>query len=91
MGNRSPIGLQGQLSANTAENPLSIPTGIPCVLFLVLPKSCSLKTAQHPTSWIFDLEFCADDESLLTQAEEDKEKYKRKDGCGAVAARFPTA
>jgi len=50
--------------------------GIPCVLFLVLTKSCSLKTAKHPTARIFALDFCADDESLLTQAEEDKEKYK---------------
>ena len=91
MGSRTPIGLQGLLSANTAEKPLKIPTGIPCVLFLALPKSCSLKTAQRPTAWIFALEFCADDESLLTQAEEDKEKYKRKDGCGAIAVRFPTA
>lgn len=64
------------LSANTAENLLAIPTGIPCVILLVLPKSGSLKTAQHPTARIFALDFCADDESLLTQAEEDKEKYK---------------
>jgi hypothetical protein len=91
VGKRTPIGFQGQLSANTAENPLTIPTGIPYVLFLVLSKSCSLKTVQHPTFWIFALEFCADDESLLTQAEEDKEKYKRKDECGAVGVRFPTA
>ena len=91
MGGRPPIGLHGQLSANTAEKPLPIPMGIPCVLFLVLTKSCSLETAYHPTSWIFDLEFCADDESLLTQAEEDKEKYERKDWCGAVGVRLPAA
>ena len=91
MGNRSPIGLQGQLSANTAENPLKIPTGILFVIFLVLPKSNSVKTAEHPTARIFALDFCADDESLLTQAEEDKEKYKQKDGGGAVGVRLSSA
>ena len=65
--------------------------GIPCVRFLVLPQSDSLKTARHPTARIFALDFCADDEGLLTQAEEDKEKYKRKDRCGAIGVRFPTA
>jgi hypothetical protein len=77
--------------ANSAENPLKIPTGIPCVILLDLTKSSYTKTAAHPTARIFALDFCADDESLLTQAEEDKEKYKRKDCCGAVGARFPTA
>jgi len=91
VGERTSIGFQGQLSANTAEKLLKIPMGILCGLFLALPKSCSLKTAQHPTAWIFALEFCADDESLLAQAEEDKEKYKKKDGGGAVGVRFPTA
>ena len=76
MGNRTPIGFGRQLSANTAENSLKIPAGIPCEIFLVLTKSGSYKTAQHPTTRIFALDFCADDESLLTQAEEDKEKYK---------------
>ena len=28
---------------------------------------------------------------ILAQAEEDKEKYKKKDGGGAVGVRFPTA
>ena len=65
--------------------------GIPFVLFLVLPKSSSVKTAVHPTARIFALDFCADDESLLTQAEEDKEKYKQKDRCGAIAARLLSA
>ena len=65
--------------------------GIPCVILLVLPKSSSAKTAAHPTARIFALDFCADDESLLTQAEEDKEKYKQKDCCGAVGVRFPAA
>jgi hypothetical protein len=70
---------------------LKIPTGILCVIFLVLPKSSSVKTAAHPTARIFALDFCADDESLLTQAEEDKEKDKQKDGCGAVGARLSCA
>jgi hypothetical protein len=70
---------------------LKIPKGIPCVILLVLPKSCSLKTAQHPTARIFALEFCADDAALLAQGKEDKQKYKRKDGCGAVGVRLPTA
>jgi len=55
---------------------LKIPKGIPCVILLVLPKSCSLKTAQHPTARIFALEFCADDAALLVQGKEDKQKYK---------------
>jgi len=46
------------------------------VILLVLPKSCSLKTAQHPTARIFALEFCADDAALLVQGKEDKQKYK---------------
>ena len=91
MGNRAPVGFQRQLSANTAEKPLKIPTGILCVLFLVLTKSGSLKTALHPTARIFALDFYADDESLLPQAEEDKKKDKQKDCCGAVGVRFPTA
>ncbi|MBR7122824.1 MAG: hypothetical protein IKC95_05160 [Oscillospiraceae bacterium] len=65
--------------------------GIPCVILLGLTKSSSAKTAAHPTARIFALDFCADDESLLTQAEEDKEKYKRKDCSGAVGVRLPTA
>jgi len=89
--NRTPIGFQGQLSANTAENPLKIPTGIPCVILLVSTKSCCLKTAEHPTARIFALDFCADDAVLLTQDKEDKEKYKRKDRSGAVEARILTA
>jgi len=89
--NRTLIGFQGQLSANTAENPLKIPMGIPCVILLDLAKSCSAKTAAHPTARIFALDFCADDESLLAQAEEDKEKYKRKDRSGAVRIRILTA
>ena len=84
MGNRTPIDFQGQLSANTAENPLKIPMGIPCVILLVLPQSCSLKTAWHPTAKIFALDFFTDDAALLTQGKEDKEKYKRKDRSGAV-------
>ena len=48
-------------------------------------------TAQHPTARFFALDFCADNESLLTQAEEDKEKDKQKDCCEAVGVRLPTA
>ena len=70
---------------------MRIPTGIPCVILLVLPKSSSVKTAAHPTARFFALVFCADDESLLTQAEEDKEKDKQKDCCGAVRVRLPAA
>jgi hypothetical protein len=70
---------------------LKIPTGIPCEVFLVLAKSGSFKTAQHPTARIFALDFCADDAALLTQGKENKEKYKQKDCCGAVGVRFPTA
>jgi len=70
--NRTLIGFQGQLSANTAENPLKIPMGIPCVILLVLTKSRALKTAQHPTARIFALDFSADDAALLTQGKEDK-------------------
>ena len=88
---RTPIGFHGLLSANAAEKPLKIPTGILFALFLVLPKSSSVKTATHPTARIFALDFCADDESLLTQAEEDKEKYKQKDCGGAVGVRLPSA
>jgi len=65
--------------------------GIPCAILLVLTKSCTLKTAQHPTARIFALEFCADDAALLTQGKEDKEKYKRKDCSGAVRIRILTA
>jgi len=65
--------------------------GIPCVILLVSTKSSSAKTAMHPTARIFALDFCADDESLLTQAEEDKEKCKKKGCCGAVGVRLPTA
>ena len=79
------------LSANSAENPLKIPTGISCVILLDLTKSSSAKTAVHPTARIFALDFCADDEGLLAQAEEEKEKYKQKDRCGAVGVRLPTA
>ncbi|MBR7122217.1 MAG: hypothetical protein IKC95_02015 [Oscillospiraceae bacterium] len=70
---------------------MKIPIGIPCVILLGLTKSSTVKTAAHPTARIFALDFCADDESLLTQAEEDKEKYKQKDCCGAVGVRLPTA
>ena len=35
-----------------AEKPLKIPMGIPFVLFLVLPKSSSVKTAAHPKAKI---------------------------------------
>ena len=90
-GTGTPTGFGRQLSANSAENPLAIPTGIPCVIFLDLTKSCSSKTAQHPTACNFALDFCTDDESLLTQAEEDKEKYKQKDCCGAVCVLVPSA
>jgi len=65
--------------------------GIPFVIFLVLPKSGSPKTAQHPTARSFALDVCADDEGLLAQAEEDKEKCKQKSRCGAVGVRFPSA
>jgi len=37
------------------------------------------------------LDSCADDEGLLTQAEEDKEKCKQKGRCGAVGVRLPSA
>ena len=90
-GSRTPIGFHGLLSVNTAEKPLKIPTGIPCALFLVLPKSSSVKTAAHPTARSIALDFCANDESLLTQAEEDKEKYKQKNCCGAVGVRLSAA
>ena len=56
-----------------------------------LTKSRSAKTAAHPTAWFLLWIFCADDEGLLTQAEEDKEKYIRKDCSGAVGVRHPTA
>ena len=65
-----------------AENPLKIPTGIPFVILLVLPKSSSVKTAAHPTARIFALDFCADDAALLTQGKEDKEKYKKRTAVG---------
>ncbi|MBR7122821.1 MAG: hypothetical protein IKC95_05145 [Oscillospiraceae bacterium] len=65
--------------------------GIPCVILLGLTKISSAKTAAHPTARIFALDFCADDDCLLTQAEEDKEKSKQKDCCGAVGVRLPTA
>jgi len=65
--------------------------GIPCAILLVLTKSSSAETAAHPTARIFALDFCADDESLLAQAEEDKGKYKQKDCCGAVGVRLSTA
>ena len=61
------------------------------MILLDLTKSSSAKTAAHPTARIFALDFCADDEGLLAQAKEDKEKYKQKDRCGAVGARLPTA
>ncbi|MBR7121889.1 MAG: hypothetical protein IKC95_00300 [Oscillospiraceae bacterium] len=50
---------------------------------------CENCCAPHSKDFCFG--FFADDESLLTQAEEDKEKYKRKDCCGAVGVRLPTA
>ena len=37
------------------------------------------------------MDSCADDEGLLTQAEEDKEKCKQKGRCGAVGVRLPSA
>ena len=86
-----PVGFGWLFSANTAENPLKIPPGIPCALFLVLTKNSSSKTAQHPTASFFALDFCADDTALLTQGKEDKEKYKRKDYCGAIGIRLPAA
>ena len=61
------------------------------MILLVLSKSYSSKTAQHPTARIFALEFCADDAALRVQGKEDKQKYKRKDGLGAIAVRFPEA
>ena len=91
MGNRTPTGFGRQFSANTAENPLKIPMGIPCEIFLVLTKNCVPKTAPHLTARIFALDFCADDAALLTQGKEDKEKHKQKDCSGAVVVRFPTA
>ena len=78
MGSRTPIGFQERLSANTAENPLKIPMGIPCVILLVLPQSCSLKTVRHPTAGVFALDFCADDAALLTQDKEDKENTNER-------------
>jgi len=61
------------------------------VIFLVLPKSGSPKTAQHSTARSFALDFCADDEGLLAQAEKDKEKYKQKSRCGAAGVQLPSA
>ena len=75
-GNQAPFGFQWLLSANPAEKTLEIPLGIPFVFLLGLPKSRTLKTAQHPTAKVFALDFCADDAALLTQGKKDKEKYK---------------
>ena len=91
MRNRTPDRFSEAAFREYAENLLKIPTGILCEILLVLSKSCSLKTAQHPTARIFALDFCADDAALLTQGKEDKEKYKRKDRSGAVEVRLLTA
>ena len=42
--NRTPIGFRWHLSTNTAQNPLTIPTGILCVILLVLLKIYAPKT-----------------------------------------------
>jgi hypothetical protein len=49
--------------------------GIPFGILLVLSKSCSAKTAKHPSARSFTLDFCADDAALRAQGKEDKEKY----------------
>jgi len=60
--------------------PRKLPTGIPFGILLVLPASCSAKTAKHPTSWIFLGILGAEDAALLTQGKDDKQKITRKDG-----------
>jgi len=54
--------------------------GIPFENFLVLPASCSAKTAWHPATWIFLGIWGAEDAALLTQGKDDKHQITRKDG-----------
>ena len=74
------IGFQGQLSANTAENPSKISTDILFGILLVLPKSSSAKTALHLSARGFAEVFGAADAALLTQGKDDKPQITRKDG-----------
>ena len=76
------MGFHRLLSANTAENPLKIPTGIPCVILLVLPKSSSVKTAAHPTARIFALDFCADDAAYLRKPRKIKKNTSERTAVG---------
>ena len=65
--NRTPIGFDRLFSANAAENPSPIPTGIPFAIFLALSKNSTVKTAQHPTAKSFALDFCADDAAFVAR------------------------
>ena len=83
-GSRTPIGFHGQLTANTSQNPLRIPTGIPCGI-LTCPGSKLLRgNCEAPLSKRFGRDFWCSGRSLANARQGQCDKKISKDllrGC----------
>jgi len=88
-GRGSPLGFVWLLAANTSQNPLKIPAGIPFGILLVLTANSRHKTALHPSARNFFGIFGAEDAALLTQGKDDKAKIIERTAEGLVVFRSP--